>query len=164
MIAPNALFLFSTNSWLSFVIAEEYYDSKHYVWTSPLFDASLTGSLTIATPPTSTPKDIYLSLLQEVSRGDRHSSKIAEQRDGIVRGAESMRQKSVISDKALTEIKEVVSLAEIWDFRPLIYVISYPLVKHLVRTVAVRERAHPLSEEYVIEALPRSCFEPITLA
>ena len=75
-----------------------------------------------------------------------------------------MHDKSAISDKALAEIVQVVNLAESREFRPLLYVISYPHVKHLVRDVPVEDRAHPLSQEYVIEALPSSCFEALDLA
>ena len=164
MIPPDTLFLFSTNSWLSFVIGEEYYGSVHYVWTSPIFDTSMSPKLRRVTPPTSTPKDIYLSLLEEVTRGDRHSLKIAKLREGIVRGAEIRHGNGLISDKSLTEIRQVVGLAESRDFRPLLYVISYPKVQHLVRDVPVGDRAHPLSQEYVIEELPESSFEALDLA
>jgi hypothetical protein len=164
MIPTNTLFLFSTNSWLAFVIAEEYYEGSHFAWVSPIFDTSMIPERRMTTPPTSTPKEIYLSLLEEVSRGDRHSAKIAQIRRGILRGAEIKHQRSEISDKALMEIKQVVSATEIWDYRPLLYVIAYPQVKDLVSAVPIKKRAHPLSQEYVIESLPNSCFEALNLA
>ena len=124
----------------------------------------MTSKLRSVTPPTSTPKEIYLSLLAEVSRGDRHSLKVAKLREGLVRGAEIRHGKALISDKELFEIKQVVTLAESRDFRPLLYVISYPKVKHLVRAVPIEDRAHPLSQEYVIEELETSSFEALDLA
>jgi hypothetical protein len=56
-----------------------------------------------------------------------------------------------------------VATAQAADFMPLLYVIPYNAVTHLLREVPVSQRAHPLSEEFVIEALPGELFDVISL-
>jgi hypothetical protein len=164
MLPTSTLFLYSTNAWLAFVINEEFYGGTHYVYASPIFDSAMVTRAKSLTPPSSTPKDIYLELLGDVSRGDRHSAKIGRLRRGITKGAEIMYAKAAISAKDLTEIKQIVSCSVINDFRPLLYVISYPGVIHMVRDVPIKERAHPLSQEYVIEGLSSVNFQALDLA
>lgn len=159
MISPDTLFLYSTVSWVSYVIGEEYYAGTHFVWCSPVFDANHAPKISASPPPTSSPKEIYQALLAEVSRGDRHSAKIASLKAGIVRGAEIRRARSEISDAQLADIKDIIALAETRDFRPLLFIISYEKVRTLVKSVAVSSRAHPLSPEFQIESLPRSAFD-----
>jgi len=161
MIPNDTLFLYSAVSWVSYVIAEEYYGGNHFVWCSRVFDSNQHPRISALPPPTSTPKEIYQSLLAEVSRGDRHSSKIAGLRTGIIRGAEIRHGRAEITDSQLAEIKDIVTLAETRDFRPLILVISYDRVKPIVSAVPVTKRAHPLSPEFQIENLPRDAFDVI---
>jgi hypothetical protein len=63
----------------------------------------------------------------------------------------------------LPSIASVVERAEVRDFEPLIYVTPYGRVSRLLREVPVKEQAHPLSQEYVIESLPRRLFDVIRL-
>ena len=69
MISPDTLFLYSTNCWLSFVIGEEYYDSVHYVWTSPIFDTGMIARRKSATPRSSTRKK-STSICLRMHRGE----------------------------------------------------------------------------------------------
>jgi hypothetical protein len=92
-----------------------------------------------------------------------HSAKIAENRLGILKGAATKRVANVISDDELAEINAIVSEATIGDFQPLLYVIPYEAVASLAIPVPVAQRAHPLSEEYVIEALPGDLFDVIRM-
>lgn len=61
----------------------------------------------------------------------------------------------------MREIAAIVDCSETADFRPLLYVIPYRAVSKQVKQVPVAERAHPLSEEYMIECLPRRYFDMI---
>jgi len=76
-----------------------------------------------------------------------------------LRGAEANRDAGAISETQRSEIASIVRDAEIRDFEPLVYLIPYGRVSRLVK-----ERAHPLSEEYAIESLPRRLFDIIELA
>jgi hypothetical protein len=136
---------------------------EHYVWCSPVFDLRSRTGLQAAPPPTSCPNDIYHSLRAEVQRRDLHSAKISENRLGILKSVAVKRASRVISDSEAGEITAIVEAAQAADFTPLLYLIPYDPVAHLVREVPVDQRAHPLSEEFVIEALPGELFDVISL-
>jgi len=106
-------------------------------------------------PPTSSPLEVYRSLYEEVRRGDDHSAKIQDNKAGLLRGASFKRQHSVITEQEERDIAAIVDRAANRDFRPLLYVIPYGLVRSLLADVPVANRAHPLSREYVIADLPR---------
>jgi len=153
--------LYSTNTWLAYMIAQRYYKSEHYVWCTPFFDPRRNGGRDAAVPPTSSPFEVYCSLAEEVSRRDRHSKKIEENRVGILRGANAKKQAGVIDEVQEKDIVSIVSQAEIPDFRPLMYVIPYSVVVDRMREPPPEDKAHPLSAEYVIDQLPRDLFDVI---
>jgi hypothetical protein len=153
--------LYSANSWLAYAIAERYFNGEHHVWCTPAFDARSPYARDWHVPPTSSPFEIYKSLAEEVRRGDRHSAKIAQNRIGIARGANVRRGAGLITEVEEKEIASIVDAAETADFRPLIYVIPYHLVAAEIKAVAVADRAHPLSAEYLLERLPRTSFDVI---
>ncbi|HZE83884.1 MAG TPA: hypothetical protein VE035_06215 [Puia sp.] len=157
------LILYSTNTWLAYIISEKFYSGLHYVWCTPHAHTNNQTVIDTTTPPTSTPIEMFRALNQEVTRGDRHSAKIKENKLGVLRGAAIKRKQSIITEKEEEEIKEIVGNTETRDFRPLFYVIPYGKVEHLLRSVPVADRAHPLSVEYVIEELPRNLFDVIEI-
>lgn len=157
----EALVLYSTNTWLAYMIGQRYYRNEHYVWCTPHFDPSRAGNLDSAVPPTSSPIEMYRGLAEEVSRRDRHSSKMEENRAGILRGANAKRSDGVIDALQESDIVSIVNLSDKGDFRPLLYVIPYQLVSSLIREPPPEDKAHPLSAEYVIDRLPRSLFDVI---
>ncbi len=159
----ETLLLYSTNSWLAYAIAEQYYGREHYVWCTPFFDPSSVPSLDYSVPPSSSPAEIYRGLMEDVRRGDRHSAKIDANKAGILRGAQHKRAEGFIGDEEASEIASIVSEAEARDFTPLIFVIPYPLVKEQLRKVPVSQRAHPMSVEYIIDRLSRTCFDVLKL-
>jgi hypothetical protein len=155
------LILYSANTWPAYMIAERFYAGEHYVWCTPYFDSRQTSLRTSAVPPTSNPAEIYQNLYEEVRRGDRHSSKIKENRIGILRGAAIKKDQGIITDKQSKDIAAILDRAETRDFRPLIYVIPYSVVHAHLSEVPVADRAHPLSVEYIIDRLPRDEFDVI---
>jgi hypothetical protein len=157
------IILYSANTWLAYAIAERYYRGEHYVWCTPYFDASSVAPLNYTVPPSSSPIEIYRGLRKDVLNGDRHSAKIAANKAGIVRGMEAKLSVGAIDDEVATEIASVIGAADILDFRPLLYVIPFHVVRDRLRPVPVRQRAHPMSVEFIIETLPRECFDVIGL-
>lgn len=155
------LILYSTNSWLAYMIAQRYYKTEHYVWCTPYFDPRKSGDRESAIPPTSSPFEVYCSLAEEVTRRDRHSAKIKENRTGILRGANAKRQSGVISANQQRDIASIVDHADSADFRPLMYVIPYSEVIDRMREPPPEDKAHLLSEEYIIDSLPRVLFDII---
>lgn len=161
MTAP--LVLYSTNTWLAYVIGERFYRGEHYVWCTPDFDARALARIDQVTPPSSSPAEIYRDLHEDVLRGDSHSSKIKDNMTGILRGVAAKRAAGVISDDDQSDIVSMLDGASGRDFRPLLYVIPYDRVSGIVRAAPIAERAHPLSREYVIERLPRHDFDVLEL-
>jgi hypothetical protein len=154
------LLLYSANTWLAYSIAESFYGGEHYVWCTPYF-TSRAAPPHVRLPPTSAPASIYRSLAEEVRAGDRHSAKIRDNKLGISRGVKAKLQDGTIDDRQGNEIMDIVGGAEISDFRPLVYVIPRHLVAGVLEPVAIEERAHPLSAEFLIERLPRMHFDVI---
>ncbi|MBI1927909.1 hypothetical protein HYR99_27170 [Candidatus Poribacteria bacterium] len=159
----NPLILYSTNTRLAYLISKRYYGEVYYLWCTPYFDSKSLPEHDYTIPPTSSPSEIYHSLYQEVIRGDRHSAKIRENKGGILEGADAKKKTGVITQQQEAEIIQTVEKAEILDFKPLLYIIPFNLVTHLVEEVPVAKRAHPLSVEYLIKELPRHWFDIITL-
>ena len=156
---PDPILLYSTASSLAYRIAKRYYGDIHYAWCSPIFDGRTTAHLALTVPPTSSPCEIYFSLQQEITRGDRHSAKLIDIRSGITRGAQAKLKEKVITKAEEQEIIEAVNLAAPNEFSPLLFVIPYAKVKRLIQTVPVAKRAHPLSLECLIPRLPGKSFD-----
>jgi hypothetical protein len=155
------LVLYSTNSWLSFAIAERYYRGIHWVWCSPFFRSDRGAAVSAAMPPTAIPGEIYDALVSQIRNGDRHSPFVERNKAGILHGAVCKKNAGVITKRKYAEILACVERAETRDFRPLLYVIPLHSVGRLAKEVPPDERAHPLSVEYRIEALARGCFDVI---
>jgi hypothetical protein len=155
--------LYSVNTWLAYNLSVRHYGGLHYIWCSPIFSARNHPASQATPPPTSCPSDIYHNLAEEVRRRDGHSAKIAENRLGIIAGAKNKHSAGVITEVELHEIEEIAAAATCQDFRPLLYLIPFAAVSHLLKEVPVSMRAHPLSQEYIIEELPTGLFDAIEL-
>ncbi len=114
-------------------------------------------------PATAIPGLIYDGLLRDVTSGDRHSHWIEKNRAGILNGAEVKHAAGVITDSERLQIRAIVELAEVRDFRPLLYVIPFQSVQDELLEVPPAERAHPMSKEYRLEALQRCNFDVVQL-
>ena len=125
---PDPLILYSTNTWLAYRIAQQYYGGTHYVWCTPYFDSRSLSGYDVYVPPTSSPSEIYHALHEEVRRGDQHSAKIKENKIGILKGATYKRESRVITEEDERDIAAIVDLAETRDFRPLLYIIPFKLI------------------------------------
>lgn len=156
------LLLYSAGTWLAFAIAERFYGGVHYVWCSPFYDGS-SAARHYNVPPSSSPAEIYRALAEDTRRGDLHSEAIDRNRKGILRGARAKRDRRLITDDTYEEIGEMVEKAPVAEFRPILYVIPFARVRRRVVEVGVHERAHLLSREYRVEALPRGSFDMIEI-
>jgi hypothetical protein len=156
------LLLYSTSTWLAYAIAERFYGGVHYAWCSPVYDGA-TADPHVNIPPSSSPAEIYRALLEETRRGERHSSLIAQNRQGVLTGADAKLAAGVIDPVQRQEIGDILERLVPDEFRPVLYIIPYERVRGMVSEVPVHERAHPLSEEYRVQALPRESFHMIEL-
>ena len=154
---------YSSNNWLSYRICQQYYGQQHYAWCAPYFDAGSKLSTHNSVPPSSNPRDIYWNLKHDVDRLDLHSTKIAEIRRGIQKGAAINLKAGTIDQIQYREILDIVRQSQLQDFAPLMFVIPHHKVAALLVPVAIKLRAHPLSEEYIISSLPRDLFDAFEL-
>ena len=100
--------------------------------------------------------------MSDIQQGDRHSAKIKSIKKGILKGAELKAKSGVIDLAQLEEIKKIVKQASIYDFRPILYIIPFAQVASILIKVDVAKRAHPLSDEYIIDGLDRNLFDVIS--
>jgi hypothetical protein len=155
----SPLLLYSTNTWLAYKIAQLYYKDVHYVWCTSYFNSNSAPAYDFIVPPSSSPGAIYRNYYNDVRAGDKHSAIIAQNKAGILRGANCKEKARVITKKQKAEIYGIISEAEIRDFKPLLFIIPFTLITKLIRDVPIAERAHSLSVEYRIEYLPRKYFD-----
>lgn len=156
------LVLYSTNTFLAFSISERYYGGVHFFWCTPHFDSGSIGPLGVSrSPPSSSPAELYEDLTHDIARGDRNSNRVKQNRSGIITGAAAYRSRGAITSKQFNEIVAIVRAAELQDFRPLLFIGAYNDLKKYLKTVAVSKRAHPFSEEFIAQGVPRSKFDVI---
>jgi hypothetical protein len=157
------LILYSCYTWISYQINQSYYGGYHYVWCTRFFNPNSPFCRENAVPPTSSPFEIYKNLYEEVRRGERHSAKIKQNCVGILRGADIQRRNGTLQESAHRDISSIVSEAQIGDFRPLIFVIPFEPISERLKQVSIKDRAHPLSQEFIVERLGRHEFDIIEL-
>lgn len=154
------LILLSTITSLAYNIARRYYGDQHYAWCAP---APAPDRFARQNPPSSDPIALYWSLVKDIDGGDQHSDAIARNRLGIIRGANVRHLQGVIDDDTRQLIDDVAKTAPLDDFKPLLLIIPYLAVTGIVRAVDLGSRARATADEYIIEDLPRSCFDIIEL-
>ena len=158
----NLLF-YSTNTKIAFFIAEQFYNSEHYVWCAPVYNPEKLEAYDFRKkiPVSSSPYKIYKNLLDDVNSNDKHSSKIEQNRVGLKKGAAIMFEKGIIDENDFARIVAIVDSAEINEFSPLLYLIPGNNVANKIKSVNVEDAANPLSIEYQIYDLKRDEFEII---
>ena len=150
-------FLYSINSFLSYKIAEHFYKNIHYVWCSPNYNSKGLN------PPSSDPFEICQGLIKDIEGGDLHSSKISMNKTGLIKGANVIHSKGIITEDEKQQIISVVEQATLEYFRPLIYIMNYEDVKDITNSAPIEIKAGFFSKEYIIEQLPRQKFEVIDI-
>lgn len=154
------LVLYSTTTQLAYHVAQQFYAQTHYAWCAP---ARSPDTFAVQNPPSSDPIGLYWRYKRDIDRGDEHSDLIARQRLGIVRGAGAKAASGVIGADAHDHIEGIAQRAPLSDFRPLLLVMPYDVVRGLVRSADIDDRARVSSSEYIIEALPRAAFDVLRL-
>jgi hypothetical protein len=160
LFKPNILY--STNSYLAYVINTRFYHDKHYVYCSPKSGCKTLAASLIENPPSSRPIMRYKQLKEEAIYGEMHGL-IATQRTNILTGVMTKFSKGVISEQEKNSLVYMVEIAQNYDFRPLLYLIPYKEVKGMLIPVDAKKRASIYSEEYIIEELPGEKFDILDL-
>lgn len=154
--------LYATVTQLAFNINERYYGGLHYMWCTPCFDIDLRSAI-YTVPPTSSPFQIYQTLAREVAAADLHSEKITANRIGIQRGALKKLERGMIDQRTADRIQNTAAVAPATNFKPLLCVISADRAQPYCTEVDVSVMANPLSQEFIVEDLPQSTFDVISI-
>jgi hypothetical protein len=158
---PKPLLLWSASNHVVHFVASRYF-GYHYVWCSPVFDASAVGrySVGFGQPPSSDPASIYRALHAAVIRRDEHDHNMQRQKAKLKAVALELSQEGRISVDTAREIVAYLDATHISDWKPLIYAIPYSGVQDRVLAVPREERASA-EPEYVIADLAPSEFDVI---
>ncbi len=145
------LFLVSVQSKLAYQINENFYHGMHFVWCSPGFDCP-------GNPDKSNPRAIFTAWREDILNKNLKSSFIDRNKQGILRGIKHHLSQGWIDDRTANFLEELTDKAEFDYFCPILYVIPYQLVKHLVEGVELEKRAGAFSTEFKIPDLPPTFF------
>jgi hypothetical protein len=154
--------LYSTMTTLAYNINKKYYGDKHHMWCTPYFGSDY-QSPHFTVPPSSSPIEIYNTLKKEIEGSDFHNTKIKLNRKGIRKGADMMLKLGTITQEAHDEIITISKLASNEQFRPLLCVISRIEAVPYYQKVDIKNRANPLSHEYILSNLPHETFDIIKI-
>ncbi len=81
----------------------------------------------------------------------------------MLTGADIQLKNGIITASQRLDIIEIVNIAEVEDFRPLIFVIPLDSVRNIAKVANVRLTAGLFSKEYIIDKLPRDKFDVIDI-
>jgi hypothetical protein len=148
---------YSQGTKLAARINRDYYNNIHYVWCcdKPFY------TVAERQPVSSNPLARCEYLIAEIETNDGHTHYIDDNRNGIKIGIEEKAKAGVITTEQRAELIRVVNDAPNEFFYPVIYVIPYEKVSELVKPVNTSKKASSVSKEFLIEELPRSCFDII---
>ena len=154
--------LYSAMSAVAYNVNMKYYSGMHYMWCTPYFGSDF-HSPHFTVPPSSSPLEIYETLRKEIDGADKHGTKIKLNRMGIRRGADIMVKRGRITEEQKREIHSICKGAQPQQFRPILCVISRIEAVPYYQKVDVKDRANPLSHEYIVADLPQSAFDVIRI-
>ncbi len=152
--------LYSTMTFLAYNINIRFYGGLHYTWCTPYFGSDITSPV-FTVPPSSSPLQIYNDLKREVEGGDLHGIIIKVKRLGIRRGADAMYRRAKITADQRNDIVAICRRATPEHFKPVLCVLPKAEVLPYIQPVAVKSRANPLSQEYIVADVPTSAFDVI---
>jgi hypothetical protein len=154
--------LYSTMTTLAYNINMQYYGGLHYMWCTPYFGSDY-KSPHFTVPPSSSPLEIYNTLSKEIDAADLHGTKIKLNRMGIRKGATHMEKMGRITKDELSDIIAISKTAQPQQFKPILCVISRIEAVSYAQKVAIKNKANPLSHEYIVADLPQSAFDLIRI-
>jgi len=157
----SQLILYSTNSLLAFRISEKYYNAEHFVYCTPNFRPLTTIYSSYNVPPSSCPYVIYRNFCEEIDNNDLNGQKITANKAGLRHGATVKKKSGIISTREKNEILKIIKIAQLTDFRALLYIIPFDVVKLKCHPVPIQRRASPFSDEFYISNLIRNEFDII---
>ncbi len=155
---------YSTVPYMKFYLQRNYFNDIHYVWASESFDNSQAGAHTPASlvAPSSNPVDVFKDLQIAVTKRDRHSYKINEQKLSLKKIAVDKCAAGEITPQQRDDVIFTVDSADFEMWRPIIYLIPNTIDPARVHTVPMAQRAS-LGPEFIIKDLTSSDFDIIDM-
>ena len=147
---------------VAFNVNTKYYGGLHYLWCTPYFGSDY-ESPHFTVPPSSSPLEIYNTIKKEIAGVDLHNVKIKLNRMGIRKGADVMLKNGKISADVHSDILAISKEMPMHQFKPLLCIISRLEAVPYYQKVAIRDKANPLSHEYILANLPQSAFDVIQI-
>lgn len=157
---PDPLVLYSTNTSIARLLSVEYYGDVHWVWAGDVLDDP-GGKLQL--PPSSLAGDLFRRYMHDVNGKDTHSSLIERNRARLLDGCKVKQKEGILDDGTARRIRNQVRYYPIPLFKPLLYIIPYTPIAHLVKRVPPELTASTASNEYIIEELPGGKFDVFEL-
>lgn len=154
--------LYSAMTSVAYNINVRYYAGLHYMWCTPYFGCDY-QSPHFTVPPSSSPLEIYQTLKKEIEFGDLHGGKIDLNRMGIRKGADEALARDIITAEDRDDIYAIAAAAPSQQFTPLLCVIPRVEAIPFYKKVAIKDRANPLSYEYIVADVPQSAFDVIRI-
>lgn len=148
--------LYSTTTLLAYKLGKRYYNDNHYVWCAPKFDAKETN------PASANPIEIYKKLMTEINNKTLGAT-ISKHKLGIIRGAAEMRKSGKIKKSVEQEIRAILKVAGVHEYKPVIFIIPKSKVLSIVESAPHSSKAEVLSQEFLIKELPGTSFDVINL-
>lgn len=87
--------LYSAMTMVAYNINKTFYRDLHYMWCTPYFGSDY-ESPHFTVPPSSSPLEIYNTLKKEIDGADLHQTKIKLNRQGIRKGATTIKARGWI--------------------------------------------------------------------
>jgi hypothetical protein len=154
--------LYSAMTMVAYNINKTFYGDLHYMWCTPYFGSDY-DSPHFTVPPSSSPLEIYNTFKKEIDGADLHETKIKLNRQGIRKGAQTMKALGRISDDQYSQIIEISKRAQPQQFKPLLCVISRLEAVPYYKKLDIKKKANPMSHEYIVADLPQTAFDVIRI-
>lgn len=154
--------LYSAMTMVAYNINKTFYRDLHYMWCTPYFGSDY-ESPHFTVPPSSSPLEIYNTLKKEIDGADLHQTKIKLNRQGIRKGATTIKARGWINDDQYSQIIEISKRAQPHQFKPLLCVISRLEAVPYYQKVDIKKKANPMSHEYIVADLPQAAFDVIRI-
>ena len=155
------LILYSTNVFMKYFVAKNFYKDRHYVWCSDVFDSSTAPLYSSASlvPPSSDPCALFHRLKDDVKQRDSHSEKIVKQKSSLKARAVKREEDGTITREHKQEIVYYVDEADWSWWRPVIYLIPRGSIADARVKLVPHARRAGFGPEYIIEDLHGSEFD-----
>ena len=152
--------LYSVNPHIKLLLQAEFFNNRHYCWCAEQWDSAsrMPNTVSALVPPSSNPRNLHRILADAVAKGDRGDAKIKFVTEDYLQRGTTMVAAGTMAPETYAEMAEFMRLAQITEWRPMLYVIPKARVLIKLELVPLAKRAG-LGKEYIVRDLPRGDFD-----